>query len=411
MTHYSYMRFPVQWEGSRDIDSVCRPSGLKWGYFDLPSGQWPGRYRPRPSFLSRVKLSLPTSCLFRKQIMATGFSEAIYGQSSYEVMASTSSCPAGVNVHEFVSFQNTASGISRRWLTILAELGSPNLNFSAETTYVLLNHLAMQCGPLDPTDHMLRRAHLNFKDLSFCFKLLALLEERLVTVTTNWRESHLMDLIITLGTRIADISVAAQLETVTQRATDLLTKARKICVQWLHMLSEETDKISEEIDKTSDPEGARRAQRYALWAALLCKKTYLIHLRRHMQWDASVLEIFVQSSITVAENLLIASESLPLDLRRAVTHDVRMSLGMNKAVYNYISSHPDAFASALATSWPTADGEARRLINIRKTNHFWAVANTQEDDDGAGQEVMYNFVEGVLLINRSRQGVRRCILL
>jgi hypothetical protein len=168
--------------------------------------------------------------------------------------------------------------------------------------------------------------------------------------------------------------------------------------------------LSEETEKMSDPDGARRAQRYALWAALLCKKTFLLNIHRRTELNGPSLRAYIQSSITVAENLLINSESLTPDLRRAVTHDLRMSLGLKTAIYDYIISHPDAFASALATSWPQGDDESRLLTNFRKTNHFWVVATTQEDADGVEQEVMYNFVEGVLLIDRNRQGVSRSFL-
>lgn len=392
------MRFPVQWEGALDTHSVCRPNGLKLGYFDMPSGHWPGRYRPRASFLNRLKLVLPKSCLFQKQLEAAAFSDAVYGQPSYEVMASATSCPAGVNVHEFLAFQGVASGVTRRWLAILAEFGSPTLNFSSETTLALLKHLSFQCGPPDPVGSSLRQAHKIFKDEDFCNKLLRLLGDRLETTEANWRESHLMDLIITLATRLADLAAAARLPIVSGKALTLLTKAREICLKWIGLLNAETN-------MTSDPAATRRAQRYALWAALLCKKTYLINLYRRTEICDASLESFISSSLTVAENLLLSADSLPADLRDAVTLDLRMSLRMRDTVFNYIVAHPEVFASALSTTWPQAEGESREMSEFKKTNHFWVVAIARTVGGDTEQEVMYNFVEGVLLVNRCRQGV------
>ena len=47
-------------------------------------------------------------------------------------MASAANCPPGINANEYLAFQTVASGKNRRWLAILTELGSSNLNFSNE---------------------------------------------------------------------------------------------------------------------------------------------------------------------------------------------------------------------------------------------------------------------------------------
>lgn len=81
--------------------------------------------------------------LFRSEL------KGINGQSSYQILANQSRCPPSLNVHEFMAFQSLLSGKSRRWLQILVELGSTNLNFSAEATTFLISQLALETGPPD----------------------------------------------------------------------------------------------------------------------------------------------------------------------------------------------------------------------------------------------------------------------
>ena len=70
------------------------------------------------------------------------------------------------------------SGKTRRWLQILTELGSFNLNFSSEATSQLISSLALQIGPASPEEDHLGDVHRAFLDRYFCQGLLAQL---------NWR--------------------------------------------------------------------------------------------------------------------------------------------------------------------------------------------------------------------------------
>ena len=69
-----------------------------------------------------------------------------------------------------MSFQTLFSGKSRRWLQILVELGSSNLNFSTEATTTLMTFLALQIEPGDK-ENSLRVVHRVFRDEAFCKRL------------------------------------------------------------------------------------------------------------------------------------------------------------------------------------------------------------------------------------------------
>jgi hypothetical protein len=54
---------------------------------------------------------------------------------------------------------------------MLVELGASNLNFSAEDTMLIFNHLAVQVGLAQSEADLLRDAHVVFRDPAFCQRL------------------------------------------------------------------------------------------------------------------------------------------------------------------------------------------------------------------------------------------------
>ncbi len=173
-THYGRVSFPVDWQ------SVDLPCGLRYGYHDRESLTWPGRQRRQPTFEHHCSFRLPFNL----------GSTSLDGQlGSNEVIANQSECPAGVNVHEYAAVQNLVSGRLRRWITILTELGSSNLNFSAETTSALISRLASHSGPARDDGNPLRSIHYVFSDATFCQKLVEQLSHRLDSLSANWRRS------------------------------------------------------------------------------------------------------------------------------------------------------------------------------------------------------------------------------
>ena len=136
-THYSRVRFPV------DFDKVCLPNPLCLGYFDLSTQVLTGRQRHTPSFAHHCPINIPETSPFASLGRSSSFRAASNGPTSYQIMATQTKCPAGLNSHEYMAYQSLASGRYRRWLNILTELGSSNLNFSMEATTALVYYLAI----------------------------------------------------------------------------------------------------------------------------------------------------------------------------------------------------------------------------------------------------------------------------
>ncbi|RBR10600.1 hypothetical protein FVER53590_12130 [Fusarium verticillioides] len=395
-THYHSLAFPIEWDNGRY--GVCRPNGLKLAYCDKCSKQWPSR-RGHLSFLHHVKLEIPDSSPFSQQDAA--FFKSIYGPSSYEIMATASRCPQGINVHEYLAFQTVASGKSRRWLSILAELASANLNFSNEATMLLVTHLALQCGPLDDSRSEFRIIHEVFRDRSFCETFIEQISHRLDSLAANWREIYLMETIVTFTLRLLDFSWEARMPNISEQAISLLLRARNTCVRWFKLLRAESYKVVE-------AETARRFQQYGLWAALLCKRTYVPLACGRLEFDDLSLEIFIQSSITVNDSLVVKLEALPQLLQHTIIRDIRLSYRLAPIVSKRIVDDLEVFRRSLCEMWPEEEGCPRVFSQVKLYPEApdWVFCRSRTGDsvDSIEQNVSFNCVRGLLLVDCQPMG-------
>ncbi|KAF6522392.1 hypothetical protein HZS61_013920 [Fusarium oxysporum f. sp. conglutinans] len=395
-THYHSLAFPIEWDNGRY--GVCRPNGLKLAYCDKNSKQWPSR-RGHLSFLHHVKLEIPDSSPFSQQDAA--FFKSIYGPSSYEIMATASRCPQGINVHEYLAFQTVASGKSRRWLSIPAELASANLNFSNEATMLLVTHLALQCGPLDDSRSEFRIIHEVFRDRSFCETFMEQISHRLDSLAANWREIYLMETIVTFTLRLLDFSWAARMPKISDQTIFLLIRARNTCVRWFKLLRAESYKVVE-------AETARRFQQYGLWAALLCKRTYVPLACGRLEFDDLSLEIFIQSSITVNDSLVVKLEALPQLLQHAIIRDIRLSYRLAPVVSKRIVDNLEVFRRSLCEMWPEEEGCPRVFLGVKLDPEApdWVFCRSRTGDsvDSIEQTVSFNCIRGLLLVDSQPMG-------
>ncbi|KAF6823338.1 hypothetical protein CPLU01_11478 [Colletotrichum plurivorum] len=418
-THYTTVPFPVEWEGGRD--GVCRPNGLKLAFFDTQTSTWPGRLRFRPSFAQHTTIALPKSSPFSSVLEGRSFALDGPGPSSYEIMASQSSCPAGINVHEYVAMQTLLSGKAQRWIALLTELGSTNLNFSSEVTMLIVTHIVLQSGPVDEIEDMgpfedgrqghdskgtsnrpgrlgrdiLRKVHKIFRDERFCDKLVEQLSIRLDSLEANWRETYLMDTVITILLRVHTLT--ATNPNASLRALSTLVKARGICLRWVEMLRAETY-------KSSDIETSRRCQQYALWAAILCKRTFVIHRSQGTSLDPTSLQAYIECSITVQDNLVVEVGALPQVLQHAVVSDLKLSYRLSTLVCQSIVDSPEVFRLGIRAVWPEPDDSPRQIINLRAGHTGWVACDIQENEYGNAVQVHYNYVQGLLLVDNRPLG-------
>jgi hypothetical protein len=116
---------------------------------------------PQPSLIESVLALLS----WVEEFAADGI-----GRSSYEILVRQEECPAELTIHEYTTFQTLLTERLSRWLSLLRELGSSNLNFSLSSTMYLVSYVALQAGPMT-NGKPLRDIHQVLDDTSFCFQL------------------------------------------------------------------------------------------------------------------------------------------------------------------------------------------------------------------------------------------------
>jgi hypothetical protein len=394
-THYKGIPFPVS------LDRVCLPNGLKLGYFDALTKTWPGRQAQRPTFAHHCQMTIPANSPLSSLQLSPDFAVDSNGPSSYEVIASQTRCPSGLNLHEFMAYQALFSGKSRRWPLMLIELGSSNLNFSTEAVTLLMTQLALQAGPACERDP-LRAIHRIFRQESFGKRLMEQIGQRLDIISLNWRETNCMEMLLTLILRLCYIAS----KPIVSEALKLLEKARAATFKW-------TSQLRIEIHRATDANTFRRCSRYAFWAALLCRRTFAVHAKdvdtgKIEDLQPAALQCFIACSITLQDNLVGDPASLTARLRNALIRDLKMAYQMRFILRQTLQTNPDSLYSAINDVWPLPEGETSRSYSDSKSLEppleWWIQSTIGATRQTKEQAIHYHLLEGHLLIDGQPMG-------
>ncbi|KAF2186028.1 hypothetical protein K469DRAFT_664515 [Zopfia rhizophila CBS 207.26] len=396
MSHYSDIRLPI------DLDSVCRPCGLRLKYFDSRTCFWTGSPKQKPSFTESFSLRLPSNSpystgLISRQLLAKVRSPRVVTSdegddwpSSYEVIANQTSSPSELNIHEFTAGQSLLNGTHCRWLTLLRELGSSNINFSSESTVSLVSRLVMQLGPMS-NDDFLRDIHVVFREPSFCARLFQQIDQRLEGIRRNWREPLQMELLITILLRAA-WSISAP--PIRSQALDLIVKARAITWDWIVQLRTEI--------QSSEADSTERTADYPTWAALLCKRTFHLHQDPLSAIDPAALKYFIGASIALQDNLSGKINTLPFHFRNAILRDLRLAFQIRPLIEHSIAASQQALLTAITAFWPVPEGflnQSADVVFLNDPHCDWIQITMGSKFQSTKHFVHYNFVFGHLIIN------------
>ena len=386
-THFKAVKMKV------GLSHILLPLALDFAYYDIKSGVWLKDLDRQLTFQHLCGIHVPRSL---QAVIPSSVHPPpnIDGPSSYEIIASQTKCPSDISVHEFMSYQRLLSGKTRRWLTMLVELGASNLNFSAEDTMRVFNQLAVQAGPGGTGSDLLRDAHLVFRDPSFCQRLTERIDNRLRNITTNWREMHCMEMLITLSLRLFNLTSGRD----RQSAERLVKAARESTLQWISHLRDE-------VRNAAEADAAERAARYGFWAALLCRRTFTTFVDSGSKMDAEDLCSFVQASVALQENLVGDLAKLPLNLKNMLVRDMKLAYRIRQLVKQSIESHPDSMGAAINKTWSDPGNSTGRTYSpwqfLSSPNKRWVVSviTSTANKFIVSQVVHYNFVEGHLLVD------------
>ncbi|KAH6972826.1 hypothetical protein BKA56DRAFT_492395 [Ilyonectria sp. MPI-CAGE-AT-0026] len=385
-THFGKIKLPTT------PGQVLFPFGAEFAYFDTSSSLWADQLPKVPWFQHLLGTWLPRSIPDPYSSAEHFLPDEAYHPSSYQIVANEFRCPPEMSIHEFSAFQRAVSGRARRWLVLLVELGTTNINFSSEATMVLFNRLALQAGPAVRERGVLREAHSLFNDQSFCTRLYELLQGRLGALGSSWREAHYMSILVTLSLRLYHLCP----QQFREKAEMLLSSIRSITSGWIIHLRNE-------VRSTTDGEIARKASNFAFWAALLCRQTFSAYKDCHCSLGDNDAQSFFRASIALEENLLVNVDKLHPVLKRLLIEDLSTSYIMRDLIKEWFHTHQGALELSINETWSDPGGLGRRSYSPWKmlsgSHAWWVTSQTARTEWTGSQVVHYHLLQGHLIVD------------
>ncbi|RAO65870.1 uncharacterized protein BHQ10_001882 [Talaromyces amestolkiae] len=384
-THYNFRFLPTT------LAKVLMPFGPTfYSYYDSGRKIWAKSVQRPLSLAHHFALRLPKEFPFSTLYSSADFAADGNGPSSYDTIASIAECPSDLTVHEYTAHQSLVSGKHRRWLSILIELGSSNVNFSLQDTMILFQHLILQAGPMMEHDD-LRTVNAVFRDVIFCRKLLDQIEQHIKAISQNWRENYYMETLLTLVIRVCTLGH----KLVLPRAQSLLTSIRNITLTWINTLRHE-------MRTTQEHDVAERSARYGFLAALLCRRTFYLAAYDGTPMDQEHFKAFVEATLAMQENLVVDVTRFTDATLNMLIRDIKMTYRMKSAIRHSVHQHPLGLQSAIDTVWPNAASEARQYGAWKPLDapyEWWVTSTVSSTENTISQVVHYHLLEGHLLID------------
>ena len=380
-THYS-QRFPVRY------DQIYSNNALQYAMFDETQSLWVTEQTDKPSIHPKCVQSLPSGQYSNLQFAVDSTN---HGQN--QVLAKQDSCSTTLSLHEFISFGSLrADGEQTQWLNIQRELTASNLNLNTEAVSTLLLHAAFQAGSSGNNLH--RNSHRVLQNPSFCEELLTKIEELLDTVEANWKSDYAMTLLVNLTLRV--LSLAPDNLSISL-ALHILKRIRTIVCRWMGVLRDVLDKA------TTDSQ-VQNLQQRLLKVGMLCKLTYdvdEIHISKVLASDSD-LSTWVFSCVLVRENVpgdADATSIMPYT-RRMYLHDQKLTLALHPVVLRLATiDRIVGFDQGISMVWPGFKSASNGWHIVSDSSEQWVTTHTEACLGFAPQKVLYNVLNGELLVD------------
>ncbi|KAH7115923.1 hypothetical protein B0J11DRAFT_571692 [Dendryphion nanum] len=377
-THYESSGFPVK------FDRVCRRFPLTLEYFDSGTKQW--TVRPdEPSLLHHFRIKVPKESPYEFLVNNAW-------PSSNRIISSQTKCPVGITNHEFTSLQGLMVGTHVRWITLLREMGSTNLNFSSDSTWAVVTRLALQAGPFT-LGNPLREVHAMFEDYSFCQKLVVQISHRLQSISRNWREPSHMDILITLLLRLCNLTPILDVQ---QEAVRLLRLARHLTEEWRAQIN------------TATGEDRQISGNFGVWAAILCKRTFQIYpdILPRLQYDD--LRCWIGASIALQDSFTDDFANMPYNLRNAMLEDIIFNYRNRSMFWEAVIENPACFHIAVSQAWPLPYSSSNYTMTaVSESSPSWIEYTWKTNEQNSRVKphcIHFNYVFGNLLISGEELG-------
>lgn len=309
----------------------------------------------------------------------------VMGPSSYQLLANQTLCPRNVSLHEFSAYQRLLFGSSQRWVNILVELGSANLNFSNEDTVQMLAELAVRAGPQSQRPHRLREAFKTFEDSAFCEQLAEQIRNRLATIKSNWREGNSVTLLLVLSECLLEFGDSTA-------GRELIMSIRNITLDWIRRLRHDPFNAAD----TSANAG------YAFMAAILCRRTFS---RETATWNSEDLSTYCEASIALHQSTP-ASIAEKAGIKSMMIHDTKVVNRLDRIISDAVAEHPHSLDIAVGQAWPSSDAYKFSPWVLDPSNHGWVFSKLeiQASQFSSFHTVHFNYLDGFLLLDSKPVG-------
>ncbi|GLB04652.1 hypothetical protein AtubIFM57258_010668 [Aspergillus tubingensis] len=380
-THYKWKALPAS------TRSILRPFGLNFLYYDSDRRIWANDKLEPLTFAHHFVLTLPPDLPFAGLYSSSDFAPDGPGPSSYEAIAKMRECPPTVTVHEFLAHQNLMSGKHSRWLSILTELGSSNINISSLDAMTLLRHLALQVGPNSQDDDPLRVIHGVFKDLRFCQRLIEQVDQHASIIAPNWREVTYMESLLTLTIQVYNLGCQAS----RVEAENLLLKIRRITLEWINHLRIETRNALQ-------TDVAERAARYCVLAALLCRRTFLPLAYVGRTLDSGSFQCFIEATLAMQESVVVDMKKFDHFTRNMLVRDIKASVRLRPIMQRAVQMHPGSIACAINNVW-LRSRDYTPWESLPRPYELWITAESKSTEHTVPQVFHLHLLEGHFFVD------------
>ena len=378
-THYT-QSFPVRY------DEIYGNNALQYAMLDKQQMSWVKEQTNKPSLQYKCIQPLPDGPYSNLQFAVDSTNHA-----QNEVLTKQDMCSHVLSLHEFISFGSLrADGEHTQWLNIQRELTASNLSLNTEAVSTLFLHAAYQAGSCGQDSH--RVSHRILDDPPFCKELLAKISENLDTVEANWKSDYCMMLLLNLTLRALSITSDND---VVSLALDILRRIRTITRKWMGALRDLLHKATKE-------DQVQNFQDRLLKAAMLCKLTYDVdnhHISQVLDSDSD-LSIWVISCVLIRENVLGDATSSPPYTHRMYLHDLKLTHALRNIVFRLIMTKTNlGLDQGISEVWPGFQSASSGWEALSGPNERWVSTRTKASSGRASQTVLYNVLDGELLVD------------
>ncbi|KAK8065728.1 hypothetical protein PG997_012475 [Apiospora hydei] len=316
--------------------------------------------------------------------------------STYKIVANQNRCPREMSVQEFAAHQQILSSTNLRWVEILREIQSPNLNLGDENTMFTITHLVLQAGP-SLGSSILGEMHVPFLDSAFRKLLAHQINQKLRAIRFNTREAPCMDLLLTLSLRLFEFGQGLDRST----AENLVQEIRAVTLGWIAELQSKSQ-------CSTDRSSALLVGKYMFWASLICRRTFLI-LINATSLSKDELRDHTRASLCLQMNIIDDPAKLSLVPRTMFVRDAKIAALLKAKICNSIMADSTGLEEAICVVWQQSEkGQHQSFSSWKQLSDVyeyegastWIAATLTSTIEGHEKQIIhYSYVEGYLLID------------